>query len=96
MLAAMAYREEEFEDEDAAELDEREDPDPADQGWDFDAETVPCPYCGKEMAVDSPVCPHCRSFVSNEDAPRRRAAWWVIVGVGLCLLTAMGWVLSHG
>jgi len=94
--AAMAYREDEFEEDDAAELDEREEIDPEDQGWDFDAETVACPYCGKPIAEDSPMCPHCRSFVSIEDAPRPRAPWWMIVGVGLCLLGALTWALCHG
>jgi hypothetical protein len=92
----MAYREDEFEEDDGTEMTDREDPDQADQDESDEVETVACPNCGRQVAEDVAMCPYCRSFVSFEDAPRRRAPWWVVVGVVLCLLTALGWALSHG
>jgi hypothetical protein len=55
---------------------------------------VPCPYCGKEMYEDSPRCPHCGQYISDEDAPPRRAPWWIIVGVVLCLCAVVVWILT--
>lgn len=71
-------------------LSERDDPDDAD--WDEDegderAETVPCPYCRKPVYEGAELCPHCGSFISFEDAPRRRPLW-VWIGVVLCLIPA--------
>lgn len=69
------------------ELSERDDPDDAD--WDEDegderAETVPCPYCGKPVFEQAELCPHCRSFISQEDASSRKPLW-VWIGVALAL-----------
>lgn len=75
-------------------LSERDDPDDAD--WDEDegderAETVPCPYCRKPVFEQAELCPHCRSFISHEDAPRRRKPLWIWVGVATCLILILVW-----
>ena len=59
-----AHFDEEDEDEDV--LASRDDPDEADvSDTDDDSiETVPCPYCGAQVAEDAAVCPRCRSFIS--------------------------------
>ena len=69
---------------------ESEDPDESDQDdpGDDDAETVPCPYCRKPVHEDAEICPHCGSFISAEDAPRRRPPW-IWIGVALCLVPAL-------
>jgi hypothetical protein len=61
---------------------------------DEDDSTIPCPYCGREMYEDSPRCPHCGQYISEEDSAPRRAPWWIIVGVVLCLCGALVWIVG--
>jgi predicted nucleic acid-binding Zn ribbon protein len=80
--------------------DYRDDPlesdqDPTDEYGGDDVETVPCPYCGKSIAEGAEICPHCRSFISFEDAPRSRQARWILLGVALCFLAVIVWVFLH-
>lgn len=66
-----------------------------DEGDDEDGEpTVPCPYCGREILEDSPRCPHCERYVSQEDAPRPAKPWWLIVGVAAGLYAVYRWVVG--
>jgi predicted nucleic acid-binding Zn ribbon protein len=51
-----------------------------------------CPYCGKPVYDGTEICPHCRNFISFEDAPRRHP-WWIWVGVLLALAGMLWWVL---
>jgi hypothetical protein len=92
----MAYRDS-YED-DEAELDEREDPDPADMDGDDDEEpAVPCPFCKREIHEDAEICPYCRNWVRGEDAPPGRKPAWLVAGVVVCLvLVVLTWVLTHG
>ncbi len=41
-----------------------------------ESETLPCPYCGREMYADADVCPYCGSFIVEENRPRRPK--WII------------------
>jgi hypothetical protein len=59
-----------------------------------DDSTVPCPFCGKEMYEDSPRCPNCGQYVSEEDAAPRRLPWWIILGVILCLCAISVWIIA--
>ena len=95
----MAYRDTEYDDDElegGADLDDREDPDASDMDDDDDPPLVPCPYCGREISEEAEVCPHCRNFISAEDAPRGRPRWVIVAGVVLCLLIVLIWVLAHG
>ena len=56
-----------FDDDD---LDEREDPDESEKGFDDEPEEMPCPYCGEPVYEQAEICPHCRSYINLEDAPR--------------------------
>lgn len=72
--------------EDETEPDDRELPDEADMDQDDDiGDTRPCPYCGKPISELAEVCPHCRSYISLEDAPSRKPLW-IIIGVVVCLV----------
>jgi hypothetical protein len=54
--------------------------------------TIPCPYCREEMFEDSPRCPHCGQYISEEDASAGQKPWWIIVGVVLCLIVIAIWI----
>ncbi len=58
-----------------------------------DDSTVSCPYCRSAIYEDAVRCPHCENYLSEEDAPARRS-WWFVLGVIVCLLLAVGWVLQ--
>lgn len=74
-------------------LSDRDAPDPSDvDDSDSDDETIPCPYCGEPVYEGAELCPHCRSFISFEDAPRRHP-WWIWIGVGLALAAMLWWTL---
>ncbi len=62
--------------------------------WEDDDEepTIPCPSCGKEMHEDSPRCPHCGNYRSEEDAPPARKSWWIVIGVLICLYLVYRWI----
>lgn len=59
--------------------------------WDEEP-TVPCPQCGHEVHEDSPRCPHCENWISDEDAPAGRKPWWLLIGVALCLYAVWRWI----
>jgi hypothetical protein len=77
----------------------------ADDGDDSDADfegfidddqgpTSPCPYCHKPVFEDSPRCPHCKEYISEEDAGSTRKPWWIIVGAVLCLYVVYRWIMG--
>jgi predicted nucleic acid-binding Zn ribbon protein len=73
-------------------LDPAEFPD-EDEAEDGD-ETVPCPHCFHAVYEDAERCPGCGAYLSREDAPsRRRHPWWLVVGVIVCLLVVLRWVV---
>jgi hypothetical protein len=75
----------------------RTDEEPEDWGVendDDDEPTIPCPYCHEEMFEDSPRCPHCGRYISEEDAPPGRKPLWIILGVVLCLIVIAIWIVQ--
>jgi hypothetical protein len=90
------YRDDEEDEGGEAPLHDWEDPDESDaddEEDDDDPETVPCPYCGKQVSELAELCPYCKSFISREDAPGRKPVW-LIVGVGACLVVVvLVWIL---
>ncbi len=80
--------------DDASDSSDPEAPDAADVGGDdedLDDNTIPCPHCKRPVYEGAEWCPHCRSYLSSEDAPREHA-WWVWLGVILCLLAVVVWI----
>jgi aspartate carbamoyltransferase regulatory subunit len=57
-----------------------------------DEQTIPCPYCKREIHEDAPRCPYCERYISEEDAPRSRKPWWMLVGLLLCLYAIYRWI----
>jgi endogenous inhibitor of DNA gyrase (YacG/DUF329 family) len=78
--------------------DERPEPDEEEDLYGRDDEedepTLPCPYCGKDIHEDSPRCPHCERYISEEDAPPTRKPWWILVGVVACLYAIYRWTVG--
>jgi hypothetical protein len=77
------------------ELDDEEHDDDVDEPEDDEDEpTVPCPYCRRQIHEDAQRCPYCERYISEEDAPTRPKPWWLWVGVIVCLLIALRWILG--
>ena len=74
---------------DAAEADGGDESDE-----DGDDSIVPCPFCGREIFEDSPRCPFCETYLSDEDQGPRRHPVWVSVTAVICLGVAIWWVLA--
>ena len=80
-------------DDDDAEPDDDEFDDGPDEFDSSDEEpTVPCPYCHREILEDSPRCPHCERYISDEDRPRQRKSWLIIVGSVVSLYVVYRWI----
>ncbi|MGO8690656.1 MAG: hypothetical protein ACLQLG_13620 [Thermoguttaceae bacterium] len=56
--------------------------------------TVPCPSCGRPIYEDSPRCPHCGNYISEEDPPPARKPWWIIVGALLVFYAVYRWIFG--
>jgi predicted nucleic acid-binding Zn ribbon protein len=60
---------------------------------DADGTTMPCPYCGRSIHEDSVRCPHCESYISEEDRRAERKSLWLVAAVIACLLAVLTWIL---
>jgi predicted nucleic acid-binding Zn ribbon protein len=50
-------------------------------------DTMPCPYCKREIDEDSVQCPRCGNYLSREDQPAGRdKPTWVVITVVLLLI----------
>jgi len=88
----MFYRGEYDEDwEDEAKLDEDNDVDALDHE---EEPTVSCPYCRERILEDAQGCPHCGTYISEEDRPSAPKSWWLLVGVVICLYLVYRWTVG--
>ncbi len=55
--------------------------------------TAPCPYCRRPIYDDTPWCPHCGNYLSNEDTPHSAKPWWIYVGAVLVLYIVYLWIV---
>lgn len=65
--------------------------------WDEsdDADTIPCPYCRKQIYEDAVRCPYCENYISSEEVQRSNAKpWWLIIGVFICLFLVYRWIMG--
>jgi hypothetical protein len=67
------------------------DRDGVDGAAEDNVDTVACPYCGRAVYEHADICPHCRNFISFQDA-RRHPPVWIIVAAMLALIGAGWWV----
>ena len=75
--------------DDDFESDAEDSADSRDENGD-DEPTRACPYCGDQVYEDSPRCPSCEKYLSDEEAPPRKP-WWMIVTVAICLYLVYRW-----
>ena len=74
-------------------LDDSEYPDEHDDdGEEGGVDTVACPHCFRPVYEDAERCPGCGHYLSSEDAPSRHPRW-LVVGVLVCLVVVLGWVV---
>lgn len=57
-----------------------------------DDPTMPCPHCQEPIFDEAERCPHCGKYISAEDAPPSRKAWWIILGAIFCLFAVYLWI----
>ncbi|MFM7035994.1 MAG: hypothetical protein ACKOYJ_12575 [Planctomycetia bacterium] len=80
---------------DADEADDDWDDDKADLRDDSDDEPiVPCPFCKQEILEDSPRCPYCERYISEEDHVGPKKPIWVIATALACLGIALWWIFA--
>ena len=66
------------------------------QEWqpeDEPGDTMPCPYCQREIYEDTLRCPGCGNYLSREDEPSPRKPWWIILGTILVLYMVYRWIV---
>lgn len=81
----MPYRDDDDNDND--DWDDESDIDG--QADDEDDDTVPCPFCKRQILEDTPRCPHCEQYLSEADFARGSKPLWVIVTAVVCLVAAI-------
>jgi hypothetical protein len=65
-----------------------------DDGDDDESVTIPCPYCRRQIHEDAERCPYCEQYISAEDSPALGKPWWIVLGVVLCLVILLWWVVA--
>ena len=80
--------------DDVDEADDRDLPDEADMDSFDEPSLVPCPYCRKMITEDTEQCPHCRNYLSVEDAPYRKPAWIVAAVIITVIAILFVWIVK--
>jgi hypothetical protein len=77
------------------------DTDMDDERADYDADdtVLPCPYCGKDVYEGAEQCPHCKGYISEEDAPPPatsvgRFPRWLVIVIVLALVAVFSGVIA--
>ncbi len=72
-----------------------------DEDWDDGSDdsddelaTVPCPHCRRLIPEDTPRCPYCENYISDEDSPPMRKPWWIVIGTLLVLYIVFRWTVG--
>jgi uncharacterized protein (DUF983 family) len=75
-------------DEDDSWIDDGDWPDESDAASDL----MECPYCGTEILADTPRCPACEHYLSNEDRPPEQRPPWLWIVVVICIVLVLAWL----
>lgn len=71
--------------------------DDTDENWSDDESDIlqtECPYCGESMYEDSPRCPACGRYLSQEDSPRERKPAWILITAVVLLIVMLSWAVN--
>ena len=72
------------------------DGDELDFSGDDQAETLPCPECGREIYEEAEQCPHCGQYVTfSSHSFQNKPWWWIALGL-LGVLAVLGWLVTAG
>jgi predicted nucleic acid-binding Zn ribbon protein len=80
-------------DDDEDDSVDRDLPDESDMDSFDEPGVMPCPYCRKLVSEDAELCPHCKNYISIEDAPARNPGWitfGVIITIAIIVIV---WLL---
>lgn len=55
--------------------------------------TIPCPSCRREIFEDSPRCPYCERYLSEEDRTWPSQPAWIVATALVCLAAILWWML---
>ena len=69
-----------------------EGPDPHEMDSSDDPDLDACPHCRKLITEDAERCPHCGEYISAEDAPLSRPAWFVIAVIVTLGIVFLVWI----
>jgi len=81
----MARRDDDFDDDDYTGFDTT-DPD--------DDATIACPHCGEEVYEDAVRCSACGEYVTDDGGAYSRKPTWVLVGLVICALIVLFWIVG--
>jgi len=56
--------------------------------------TIDCPHCGAQIYDNAEQCPKCGTYLANEDAPVKLPPLWILLGVAICILIVIAWMLG--
>jgi len=67
-------------------------PDPSDIDSTDEPGLDVCPYCRKMITEEAERCHHCGKYLSAEDAPLSKPAWFVIAVIVTLAVIALVWI----
>ena len=85
------HEDDDIDDDDDSDLDP-EGPDAAEMDSSDDPDLEVCPHCRKLISEDAERCNHCGMYLSAEDAPLSKPAWFVIAVILALLVALIVWI----
>lgn len=83
--------EDQYENEEEDNLD-APGPDPSDMDSGDEPGLEICPYCRKLINEEAQRCHHCGNYLSEEDAPLSKPAWFVIAVIITLAIVLLVWI----
>jgi len=84
----------EFDDE-KQDHDDKDDPLESDMDSFDEPGVMPGPSCRQMISEDTEQCPHCRNYISAEDAPRKPIPVWLLLGIAGVFLVIVWWIITN-
>ena len=69
-----------------------EGPDPSEMDSSDDPDLEVCPHCRKLISEDAERCHHCGMYISDEEAPLPKPAWFVIAVIVALGIVFLVWI----